>query len=322
MTGQEMNQKLLVEQLSLVVRIAQSSKLKRLLHHPLNYARTVLLRKWLPKIGNKERDKRAQLFFGETMMITLPAATDIYLTGGKSHPSEIRLALFIIKQVGIGNTFLDIGAHFGYFSLLAARIVGKSGRVIAYEPGQKTYRILQQNAATRSNISAIQNAVSNTVGQLTFYEFPTLYSEYNSLAIAQFKTEDWYQSLKVEQTIVPTTTIDTLFLEQGIIPQFIKIDVEGAELQVIEGGQQLFQQQAPIVVMEYLEPKRKNETHQQALALMKTWGYSSYLINEEGQLTPIDNLEEHLLKHKLESENVVFRKAIRKPKSHQNRSRL
>lgn len=77
------------------------------------------------------------------MNIALPASTDIYLTGGKSHDSEIRLAKFLIKNLNQGDNFVDIGAHYGYFTLLGAHLVGKGGRVF-FEPGKSTYSLLEK----------------------------------------------------------------------------------------------------------------------------------------------------------------------------------
>ena len=135
----------LLQRLDRVDRIAKASKWQRLLYHPWRYL-------WASYINwvQYPRHKRsvavlASTFFGSRMEVRLPAGTDIYLTGGKSHDSEIRLARLMIRQLQPGDTFWDIGAHYGFFSLLATRLVGEAGKVVSFEAAPSTYTVLAQN---------------------------------------------------------------------------------------------------------------------------------------------------------------------------------
>ncbi len=188
-----------------VEKLAKLSKLKRLLHHPLKYIFAVGYRTVLYPVIKKGVLLKTTTFFDTEMNLMLPAATDIYLTGGKSDPSEIRLAKFIIQNLNDADCFFDVGAHFGYYSLLAAKMVGAHGVVCSFEPSKGNYEVLQQNTTGQNNFHLYNAAVSDTTEELLFYEFPALYSEFNTTGIEQFEDEEWlskYQPLVQKVTSV------------------------------------------------------------------------------------------------------------------------
>ena len=159
--------------------LATASKLHRFLASPWRYINSVIFRQTMYRWTKRGKFAQAQTFFQTPMTLLLPAATDIYLTGGKTHPSEIRLTKFLIQHLKEGNTFFDVGAHFGYFSLLAAKCIGTKGKILAFEPSKSTFELLQKNTAAHPNIRIFNNAVSDSSEIISFYEFPVLYSEYN-----------------------------------------------------------------------------------------------------------------------------------------------
>jgi FkbM family methyltransferase len=123
-----------------------------------------------------------------------------------------------------GNTFLDVGANNGYFTVFAAPIVGQNGRVIAFEPNPSTFKRLERNATlNRSchNIEINNVALSDHDGEATFY-----LSDY----------EDGLGSLvlKVGTPItVPLRCLDGL--KDIREPIVVKIDAEGSELSILKG---------------------------------------------------------------------------------------
>ncbi len=303
-----MNRDVLLRKINTVEALA-SSKWKRLLHHPSRYIYTLFFNKFIYLKNKKEVRKDATLFYKKTMKVDLPAATDIYLTGGKSHPSEIRLARFIILNLSPGDKFLDIGAHYGYFSLLAAQLVGSAGAVYSFEPAGNNFALLQENSQQESNITVFKKAVSDSPGILTFFEFPTLYSEYNSINVDQFNDEAWFSEFKPAAVEVAATTIDTITVEDSFIPDLIKIDVEGAEYRAMLGGATFLAAHAPVLVMEYLNPDRQNHEHKKAVQLLAGMGYLPYIILQSGSIERIDDIDKYLLENKLESDNIVFKKS-------------
>jgi hypothetical protein len=136
-----MHQNRLISQLYEVESVAKLSKISRFLSRPYAYFYAIAYRELVYPFTQTEKIIEAKLFYGNMMKIALPSATDIFITGGKSHSSEIRLALFMIKNLAENNHFLDIGAHFGYFTLLAAEIVGKNGESSSLRTNKQEFSI-------------------------------------------------------------------------------------------------------------------------------------------------------------------------------------
>jgi len=144
----------------------------------------------------------------------------------------LKLSSFIIDRLEEGNLFVDVGAHFGFFSLLASKIVGDAGRVIAYEGGQHTYEVLNKNVKLKSNIQSINKVVSNTQGEISFYQFPSAYSEYNSLDVEQYKNTAWIKDNPPKVTHMQSVRLSSSL--KDLNANIIKIDVEGAEMEVLD----------------------------------------------------------------------------------------
>ncbi|MCB0663937.1 MAG: FkbM family methyltransferase [Saprospiraceae bacterium] len=242
------------------------------------------------------------------MHILLPASTDIFLTGGKSHDSEIRLAKLIIRQLGVAGTFIDIGTHYGYFSLLAHQVVGPQGKVYSFEASPGNYAILKLNAKECPGMETYHSVVSNEKGECTFYEFPNLYSEYNTLDISQFKNESWLKHHPPKMHKLPCLRLGDFFFENNVKPDFIKIDVEGAEFLVVKGMEAFLRKENPMLVLEFLSAARGNENHLQALHWLSGLGYHPFAIHSNGDLTPIKDVVQYLQVNQIDSDNIVFRK--------------
>lgn len=303
MTKQE-----LIDRLQIVDNIAKMSKVGRLINNPAKYLSAIFFRKFVYPKNKNERIENVGVFFGGRMNVALPSSTDIFLTGGKSHDSEIRLARFIINELECGDHYLDIGAHYGYFSLLASELVGKEGKVISFEPTTKSFSILKSNTESKPNVVAQNMAVSFEKGVLVFYEFPNMYSEYNSMNVSQFEGESWFVENKPNRVEVGCTTIDEVTQQHSISPKIVKIDVEGAEFLVLSGGKSFLEQHRPSIVMEYLEPNRHNEEHHKAHDLLVSLGYSSFIIGSKGELSPVSDVDAYLVGNQMDSDNIVYRK--------------
>lgn len=300
--------KSLIEKLDRVEKIASASKLGRMMNQPFNYLNAILFREFIYKRKKEEKEVISNVFFDSKMHLLLPSSTDIYLTGGKSHDSEIRLAKFLINNLELGDSFVDVGAHYGYFTLLGSKLVGKEGAVYAFEASPKTYSILHKNTRDQANIQDHNLAVSDEVKDLTFYEFPNLYSEYNTLNIEQFTNEPWFQEYKPKKVVIQSVILDDFLSSERISPKIIKIDVEGAENQVINGLKNHLGAHAPFIVMEYLSDDRGNQEHREAEQKLNALGYQSYIIDPSGNLKQARSITQYLEQNHLESDNIVFSK--------------
>lgn len=299
-----------LEKLLKVEQLSSASRFRRLLYHPLKYTLAIGYRTFLYPLIKRGCTLSTSTFFNWPISISLPASTDIYLTGGKSDPSEIRLAKLMIRHLAQGDCFIDVGAHYGYFTLLGAYIIGNSGSVFSFEPSMKTFRLLQNNCVAYPQIKVFNAAVSDSNDDLVFYEFPTLYSEYSTSAIQQFEKQVWFLKNQPIERKVSAICLDQLIQAEHILPKMIKIDVEGAELSVIKGTSTFLALNNCLLVMEYLNQTRHNEGHQAARELLFQLGFSSFLITDKGELSPIKDIDIYLTEKGIESENIVFRKTV------------
>jgi FkbM family methyltransferase len=128
-----------------------------------------------------------------------------------------------------GDTVIDVGANIGYTALIAARQVGPAGRVVAIEPGQRSFALLEKNVQRNfpDRIVSVHAACDEGDGTATL--FVSAYSqEHNSL-----RPEAVVGG--VHQEVVPIRALRSICHELDIAPDLVKIDVEGAEWPVLKG---------------------------------------------------------------------------------------
>lgn len=286
--------------------LANRGKLYRFVHQPYRYVLAMLYSKCLFPWFGMERLTEADVFFGDKMQVALPAGADIFLTHAKSHDSELRLARYFIIHIKKGDIFIDAGAHFGYFSLMAYHLGCK---VIAFEAATETFKILEHNCSGRSELQLHHAALSSRQLPLTFYEFPGAYSEFNTTDISPYQHQDWFQKTRYRSANIQALTLDDCFkTELAIIPDFIKMDVEGHEWEVLKGAESILIHHNPVVIMEYHTGKPEG-VHVQAVRWMAQKGYKSYVIQEDGSLKLCLEPEKVLIPCETDSENLVFVKS-------------
>ena len=290
---------------------------RRLLARPGRYLTAIGHRELVYRATKRPLSVRARTAFGDDMRLLLPASTDVYLTGGKSHESELRLARLLIRELRPGDTFVDVGAHYGYFSLLAARLVGDGGHVFAFEAAPSTHAVLADNARARQTIEVVHAAASDRPGRLTFNEFPTYYSEYNTFDVSQFEGQAWFAANPPRRLEVDAVTLDGVLAKSetrdskaptAAPASVIKIDVEGAEALVVRGATDYLETHAPVVVMEYLSPARGNASHREAATVLRELGYYPRAIGSSGNLVlmDVDGIEPYLAARGADSVNIAF----------------
>ena len=123
-----------------------------------------------------------------------------------------------------GDTFLDVGCHYGVYSIIAAKLVGSAGRVIAIEPHPDTFRIFQENVDLNqcANVEMLNVALSDETGSLAL--------SFNENGSHRQRPSDPVQSVH----IVPMLAGDEVVNSRSV-PALIKIDVEGHEFAVLSG---------------------------------------------------------------------------------------
>lgn len=134
----------------------------------------------------------------------------------------------IKRELKAGQTFVDIGAHIGYYTLLASALVGQGGTVFAFEPSPENFNVLENNirAARCSNIFPINQAVSARAGVADLYLNPG-----NSGDNRLFYPGAPWQKIRIQTVRFD----DFLFAYSGRI-DFIKCDAQGHELSILRGA--------------------------------------------------------------------------------------
>lgn len=147
---------------------------------------------------------------------------------GNYEPETFR---FLAEYCRPGQTAMDIGAHLGLFSVVMARRVGGTGKVFSFEPTDATRSVLTRVISLNGFGSIVEvrsEAVSGCCGTVPFHQTPEIVSNANSI-VRTGRT--------VRHVTVPTTTVDTFLAERCMRVDCLKIDAEGAELEILRGAE-------------------------------------------------------------------------------------
>lgn len=181
----------------------------------------------------------------------------------------------LLPSLNEGSVFLDVGAHIGYFSLKAAPRVGKTGRVVSFEPNPGTVQLLRDNVAAngRDNIVVEPVACTDREQTLELYAAPRANTGASSLS----SDNAGIDGTMPKSYSVRGRPIDDVVRELGLTRvDAIKIDVEGAEGIVLRGTSNTLRRFHPRVVMEVVADQlaKFKTTPADLAALMKAAGYN------------------------------------------------
>lgn len=192
------------------------------------------------------------------------------------------LSKFSAAHLRPGDVVLDIGAHEGRTASVFSCCVGQDGAVHAIEPNPALHPALE-HARTRcrwNNISVHHLAISNVVGELEFFTDTRPIAVASSLNPDHVKREREVHGATFESIRVLATTLDGFCAGHHIHPGFVKIDVEGAEQDVIAGGRGTLEKHRPVVWFEcwcgndHGQPVNKRLAH---LQLLRDLGYRLFV---------------------------------------------
>lgn len=147
---------------------------------------------------------------------------------------------FFRENLKPGNTVLDIGGHIGLFAVVTARLVGENGSVFSFEPTPFTRGVMKEVVDLNGVADIVEihgEAVSSERGETVFYDTGTEISNANSLV----RTD-----LSKREIPITLISVDEFVRERGLKVDCLKIDVEGAELDVLTGAKETFTGQRPI----------------------------------------------------------------------------
>lgn len=185
------------------------------------------------------------LFNGRRMQVNLHDEVGRQIFIHKAY--EIELSRYLSGALRPGQVFLDVGAHHGYFSILAADCVGPEGSVHAFEPTPGTYARLAQNTRQFPCVTTHNSAVGERAGQLTLRDYGEAFAAFNSAFPPRM---DQGARPVLQEHVVPQVSLDDFCRSHAVTPDFIKVDVESMELQVVRGMTEILRTRRPTVMLE------------------------------------------------------------------------
>ena len=167
-----------------------------------------------------------------------------------------------------GDVVFDIGAHVGFYTLLASRLVGSKGKVFAFEPNPKNIYYLERHVKINSchNVTIVEAAVSNIEGQKDFYESES--SVVGGLCPLGFSP--------VAKTSVSVIALDLELGRNKILPpRILKIDVEGEEYRVLKGAEYILKTHFPTIILSL----HGKELAISCIKLLRSLGYDIFSLD-------------------------------------------
>ena len=231
----------------------------------------------------------AKTFWGETILVSFPVYRSL-IHEGLMDAGELSVCNFLIKRLKKGSIFLDVGANVGFYTLLAASLVGDEGKVYGFEPTPRTYEILKKNIRNKNNTVLVNKALTDKDSQITMKDFGITFSGLNKIFREEESKRHW------ELITAQATTMDNFCISEKVRPDIIKIDTEGAEGLVLQGGRETLFENKPMLIIEV--SKDENMRSKTITDLTKI-GYKAYQFDT--QL----NLSEYSKNH-FPNNNMVF----------------
>lgn len=217
---------------------------------------------------------------GRTLRCDLADSTQRTMALGLFEPAESRL---IRELLGPQDIFVDVGAHIGWFTTIAAQCVGKDGLVIACEPYPPNVAALKENLALNDagNVRLVDMALGSMPGTLS------LAFDADSGATTAL---DWGPSQRVEALM---TTLDEVTAEVPTVT-LMKMDVEGWEAHVLRGGSEALARTKHVLI-EINKPvlKKAGSSPEELYALLRNSGFKTFIpVTQHGlrRLLPDDEL--------------------------------
>lgn len=206
---------------------------------------------------------------------------------------------FIKKFLKQGDTFIDIGANIGLFTLIASQIIGEKGKILAFEPTPEIYKRLIENIDLNGlqNIETYNLGLSDRKALLSFNVSKDGYDAWNSFALNE--------RLNSSETIdIMADTLDSIIKRKNIyIVNLIKIDVEGWEKFVLQGAKDLLEKDnSPTLLVEFTETNAFSAGYYlgELFDFVQSFGYDWYSFDAKSntftkQIKKLHYLDENLI---------------------------
>lgn len=198
----------------------------------------------------------------------------------RCEPQEIA---FVRTQLSPGDTAIDIGAHQGAFTYWMQKKVGPRGHVIAFEPQPEMATLLNRTkeAFRMRNVTIVNAGLSAEPGKLTMHRPGNAPS-----ACATLQASDWEGG---ESFTVSVETLDSYCTVHDLRPiKFIKCDVEGHELSVFRGAENILREDRPVLLFECEERMQGGDAMQNVFDFLLSLGYQGAFFRN-GRQWPLED---------------------------------
>jgi len=197
---------------------------------------------------------------------------------------------FLRSTIKRGQVCIDVGACFGWYTLLFSSLVGETGHVHAFEPLSDNYRVLARNLALNEakNVTLNEMALDEIIGDRELF-LPDIGVS------GSFRLHTYHRSYRT--IMCEAQTLDAYCESKGIEQiDFVKADVEGAELSVIKGGIETIKRHRPKLMLEIQQHSTRlfGYAPRDIIVLLKELGYLPHFISEQGKLEALENFSDSL----------------------------
>lgn len=204
-------------------------------------------------------------------------------------PYEKKERQFVQKFLKPGMVFFDIGANQGFYTLLAAKKVGPQGKIFAFEPVPREFRNLKWNIFINGlkNVKVEARALGCQDGFTNMFYCLNGKGSYSSLQPPSEKIKARRKVIKV-----PITSLDRYVQHNNVLSiDFIKIDTEGGELNVLKGGINVLSKLRPVLMCEVSDKRTKQWGYSasEICDFVKKYKYQWFEFAFKGSLRPLSN---------------------------------
>jgi FkbM family methyltransferase len=214
--------------------------------------------------------------------------------------AEYKLTKFFIKNLRTEDIFYDIGGNYGFYTYLALEFCKE---VHYFEPLPFVFENVKKNLENEPR------AILNNIALSDKKEKLILYLPENKSGVATILSEIQKIFPKCKKIEVNSLSLEE-YLKHNTTPTVIKMDVEGAESKIIDGGINFLRQNSPLIAMEVWSKKERGEISMVAVEKLRNLGYKSYFIDLNGELQETKgDLSKKVMEENLTNDNFVFLKS-------------
>lgn len=273
----------------------------------------ILLYKKLPNYYNsiinkkyKNQDRFLVNIFGVSFFISVEdfySKKWVFIRCDQGIIHEEKATEFLGEKLKDSKCFVDIGAHLGYFSLFASKII-PDGQIFSFELDQINFNLLKKNIELNDckNVEIYNNAVTDKPGKI----------EYKRDSDQPMPNIDMLGSTSINSNgriiSVDSVVLDDFFKNRVVKPNIVKIDVEGAEMNVLKGMKNLITNYKPMLFLEIhpdILPKFDSSV-EEVISYLKRKGYKIYEFTDMRKFWKDRNIKELDIISKIDYNAMLF----------------